>query len=229
MKFIIIGLGNLGYTMAKLLTEQGDEVIGVDSNLSRVEEYKNDMSSTICMDVSEFHALSSLPIKEVDVVIVAIGDVLSTSIEAVAYVKQLGAKRIFARTNSRVETAILEAIGIDCIMKPSEFAAEMYSFDVSSSKIEALFPVDDSYRIYEFKAPKVFLGNNIESLKLEDNFKMKLVSVLRPTFQLNMFGNKNNVLKVISDISPQTIINEGDVLVVFGRKEDFAKMKKLIS
>ena len=94
MKFIILGLGTLGYTMAKLLTEQGNDVIGVDSNLSRIEEYKNDISSTICMDIGEYHALSSLPIKDVDGVIITIANNISLAIEVVAYVKQLGAKRI---------------------------------------------------------------------------------------------------------------------------------------
>ena len=54
MKFIIIGLGTLGYSMARILTEQGEDVIGVDSNLSKVEQYKNDISSTICMNVKEY-------------------------------------------------------------------------------------------------------------------------------------------------------------------------------
>jgi TrkA-C domain. len=96
-------------------------------------------------------------------------------------------------------------------------------------KIEGLFPIDDSYRIYEFKAPKVFCESNVGSIKFEDNFKMKLIAIKKATAHINMFGNKNMVMQVVPEITPQTIIKEEDVIVVFGRKEDFAKMKKLIS
>jgi trk system potassium uptake protein TrkA len=41
MKFIIIGLGYFGSTLAKSLTTQGHEVIGIDNRWPRIEELKN--------------------------------------------------------------------------------------------------------------------------------------------------------------------------------------------
>ena len=40
MKFLVIGLGNLGRAIAENLTRIGDEVIGVDLNLHKVEAVK---------------------------------------------------------------------------------------------------------------------------------------------------------------------------------------------
>ncbi len=40
MKFLVIGLGNLGRANAENLTRIGDEVIGVDLNLHKVEAVK---------------------------------------------------------------------------------------------------------------------------------------------------------------------------------------------
>ena len=37
MKFLVIGLGNLGRAIAENLTRIGDEVIGIDINLHKVE------------------------------------------------------------------------------------------------------------------------------------------------------------------------------------------------
>ncbi|MEG1186357.1 MAG: TrkA family potassium uptake protein [Bacteroidales bacterium] len=230
MKFIIIGLGTLGYSMARILTEQGEDVIGIDSNLSKVEQYKNDISSTICMNVKEYHPLSSLPIKDVDAVIVAIGNDMSTSIEVVAYLKQLGAKKIYARSNSPVETAILQAIGIDKIMNPSEYASEIYVFDIrATSGIEGMYQLDNTYRIYEVIIPSIFIGQEINAVNFEENFKMKLVTIKRKTQYKNIFGKEVSGYQIIPDILPDMVFQEEDELVLFGTAKNFAQMKKTLS
>lgn len=229
MKFIIIGLGTLGYTMARLLTEQGEDVIGVDENLSRVEEYKDDMSSTICLNVSEYHALESLPIKDVDGVIVTIGDNLSTSIEVVAYMKQLGAKKIYARSTSPVQTAILNAIGIDLIMKPSEYAAEMYSFDVSATGILGLYPIDETYRIYQIYCPEALTGHLIKDIHFQENFNIRLITLKRQKMQRNFFGKETPEYCVLPDWNENTTLEKNDILVLLGDHQNFARMKKTLS
>ena len=45
MKFLVIGLGNLGRAIAENLTRIGDEVIGVDLNLHKVEAVKQTISA----------------------------------------------------------------------------------------------------------------------------------------------------------------------------------------
>lgn len=44
MKYLVIGLGNLGRAIAKDLTRVGNEVIGVDMDLHRVDMLKNDIA-----------------------------------------------------------------------------------------------------------------------------------------------------------------------------------------
>lgn len=228
MKFIIIGLGTLGYTMARLLTEQGHDVIGVDSNLSRVEEYKNDISNTICMDISEYHALSSLPVKDMDGVIVAVGDSESLGIEVVAYVKQLGAKKIFARSNSNVQTAILNAIGITRIMNPSEYAAEMYALEVSGGDIQGLYSIDRDHRIYILSIPAVLVNHTVEEIGFEHNFHMRLVAIKRKTTVKNFFGKDVVVFTVLETWDDHTVLEMDDEVVLFGSDTNFSKMKKTI-
>ena len=62
MKYIIIGLGNFGSVLATRLTQMGHEVIGVDDHLARVNELRESLSSTICMNASDTDALRTLPL-----------------------------------------------------------------------------------------------------------------------------------------------------------------------
>ena len=52
MTYIVIGLGNFGVSLAERLTRMGHDVIGVDSDINLVEEYKNTISSTICLNLT---------------------------------------------------------------------------------------------------------------------------------------------------------------------------------
>ena len=49
MKYIIVGLGNFGSSLATKLTSQGHEVIGIDIDMDKVERYKESISHTICI------------------------------------------------------------------------------------------------------------------------------------------------------------------------------------
>ncbi|MBM3430124.1 MAG: TrkA family potassium uptake protein, partial [Bacteroidetes bacterium] len=60
MKFIVIGLGNFGSSLAEKLTEAGNEVIGIDTNFQRVETLKDKITFTICMDATNPESVKTL-------------------------------------------------------------------------------------------------------------------------------------------------------------------------
>lgn len=74
MKYLIIGLGNYGEVLAQELTALGHEVIGVDSHELQAERLKNKLATTYVLDATDEMALSVLPLNNVDVVVVAIGE-----------------------------------------------------------------------------------------------------------------------------------------------------------
>ena len=92
MKCIIIGLGTYGRVMVDELSALGHEVIAADSDASRVEKVKDICDAAFQIDASDELALGVLPLKKVDVVIVAIGSNLGASVRVVALLKKLGVK-----------------------------------------------------------------------------------------------------------------------------------------
>ena len=97
MRYLIIGLGIYGSNLAIDLTRMGNEVIGADINPSLVESIKDYISTAYIVDSTDETALNMLPLKNVDVVIVAIGENFGASIRTVALLKKMGIKHIYAR------------------------------------------------------------------------------------------------------------------------------------
>ncbi len=74
MKIIVFGLGNFGMSLAISLTETGNEVIGVDMQINKVNLVKDKISYAVCMDSTNELAYEALPLKDADRAIVAIGE-----------------------------------------------------------------------------------------------------------------------------------------------------------
>lgn len=128
MNFLIIGLGYFGQGLAKELTNLGHEVIGVDDNERHIEEIKNDISESFILDSTDDNALSILPLNDIDIIIVAIGHDLGSSVKTVSLLKNRNLKaKLYARAFDDIHTLILSALGIKNIMRPEIDAALLYA------------------------------------------------------------------------------------------------------
>lgn len=123
MKYLVIGLGNFGRTLAEELTDLGHEVIGVDTVEQRADIVKDRISVTYIMDATDAVGLRSLPLNQIDQAIVAIGQSMDYSLRVVAALKEQGVAHIAARAIDQVHRSILRAMGVTQIFIPETFAA----------------------------------------------------------------------------------------------------------
>jgi len=100
MKYIVVGLGVFGSSIAQKLAEMGNEVIGVDLSMSKVEGIKDKITHAISLDATDIEAVKNLPLDDTDVVIIGIGQDKAANIMASALMKQMHVKRLISRTVS---------------------------------------------------------------------------------------------------------------------------------
>ena len=143
MKCIIIGLGTYGRVLADEMSALGHEVIAADSDASRVERVKDICDAAFQIDACDELALNVLPLKKVDVVIVAIGSNLGASVRVVALLKKQGVNHIYARANDYVHKSILQAFDIEKILIPEERAARSLVRQMDLGVKTDLFRVDE--------------------------------------------------------------------------------------
>ena len=138
MKYLVIGLGNFGKTLAQTLTDNGHEVIGVDIQSRNIEQIKDRIAFSYIMDATDPLALRSLPLSQIDCTIVAIGQSMDHSLRAVAALKQLRVENIYARALDTVHKSILEAMSIRKIFIPESYAAKLFADKFNNNTTEEL-------------------------------------------------------------------------------------------
>ena len=224
MKCIIIGLGTYGRVLADEMSALGHEVIAADSDASRVERVKDICDAAFQIDACDELALNVLPLKKVDVTIVAIGSNLGASVRVVALLKKLGVEHIYARANDYVHKSILQAFDIEKILIPEERAARSLVRQMELGVKTDLFRVDDTYRVYKFHIPEKFVGLRANELHLYENFRLKIIAIRKSERVLNFTGIEYNNSIVVNTTENDLIMEASDVLVCYGKESDFRKL-----
>lgn len=138
MKYLVIGLGNFGSTLASTLTDMGHSVIGVDVNERCIEEIKDKIDLAYIMDTTDRMSLKSLPLDDIDCVVVAIGQSMDSSLRTVAALKELKVSDIIARALDTTHLSILKAMNINKVLIPESYAARIFAEKIISGDSEEL-------------------------------------------------------------------------------------------
>ncbi|MDD3859255.1 MAG: TrkA family potassium uptake protein [Bacteroidales bacterium] len=224
MKYIIIGLGNFGSYLAEKLTLAGHEVIGVDKNMARVEAIKERITHAVCLDSSDPEAIVSLPLRNADTVVVCIGESEGSNIMVTALMKKMNVKRLISRSLGTLHENVLEAMGVDEIVRPEEEAAERWVKKLTNTGIIDSFELAQGYGVVEVSVPEKFVGRSIEEIGINKNYSIIVMTILKKTFNKNIFGASKTVLLPQGIPNANTIFESGDIMVIYGKHDDINKL-----
>lgn len=220
MKYIIIGLGNFGAPLGEKLTAMGNEVIGVDNHQSKVENLKESLSHTICMDATDEFTMKGLPWKETDIVIVAIGEEQGANIMVTAMLKNFKVNRLISRAINPLHEKVLQAIGVDEIVHPEEETAERLSKKLCLSNVVDSFELNEEYSLIEAKVPKKFIGKTVGSIHWRETYNLQVVTLIKKKEVKSVLGKTRSVSEIQGVISDDWKLEENHILVLYGSNED---------
>ena len=226
MKFIIIGLGSFGSSLAQKLTYLGHEVIGVDSKLSKVESLKETITHTICLDSTDRMAIKHLPLEDTDVVIVSIGEDEGASIMTTALMKQSNVKRLISRAVSQLHETILEAMQVDEIVHPEEETAERWAKKLNIKGVVDSFELSGEYHVIEAKVPEQYAGKTVEEIEIRRKYNVIVLTTIKFAEEKNLIGAIKKVKKVQDVASAKTILDADDIMVLYGKMSDIRNFLK---
>jgi trk system potassium uptake protein TrkA len=227
MKYIIVGIGNFGGYLAKRLTNLGHEVIGVDTSESRIELIKDSITHSIVMDATDQAAVKNLPLKDTDVVIIAIGEDIGASIMSTAIFKQLKSKRIIARAINQLHETVIQAIGVDEIIHPEEETADRLSKRLEMKGVLDSLEISDEYNIVEVKVPERYVGMTVSETDIRKEYYLNILTVIKLEQKKNLLGINTPHKNVIGVVTPEYKFEAGDILLLFGKIKNIQEFLQL--
>jgi len=224
MKFIIIGLGNFGSTLAEKLTSMDHEVIGVDNQMEKIEAIKDKIYHAVCLNSKDHDALTTLPLKNSDAVIVCIGEDEGASLITTAHLKKMNVSRLISRSVSPIHETILEAMGINEIVRPEEESAARWAKKLTSGSFLDSMELTKEYSIIEMIVPEKFIGKTIGQIGFNKNYNVIVLTTLQQVKERNILGASKLTRKIFGTATASTILNKGDIMVLYGHKKNIERL-----
>lgn len=228
MKYIVVGLGNFGASLSQKLTAQGNEVIGIDTRMEKVDLFKEKISHTICLDATDEFTVSGLPLEDTDVVIVAIGEDQGANIMATALLKTLQVKRLISRAINPLHEKVLKAIGVDEIVHPEEETAERWAKKLCLSNVVESFELSQDYSIIEAKVPDDYIGKTVSEVGFRKESNILVLTIIKKVEVKSILGKTKTETQIQGVASADNILEPNDILVLYGSNKDlqiFLKQK----
>lgn len=213
--FAIIGMSSFGYFLALELAREGVEILAIDLDEEKIEKVKSSVQKAVIADGTDMATLESLGLKDMDGVVVSLGQ-MESSILATLHLRELKIRRIISKALSEEHGKILDMIGATDIIFPEQDMAHRVARTLTHDNILDHVPLAEGYSIHEIAAPEAFLGKTLGELDLRNTYGIQVIVVkeLLPE-------------KVVLVPTADHRIMDSDVLVIMGRDEDLKKMQNL--
>jgi len=212
-EFVVIGLGRFGGSICKTLIEQGMEVLVMDRDEARIDEFASIATHAVIADSTDETVLKSLGIRNFDHVIVAIGADIQASILTTLMLKEIGVKRVTVKAQNDYHAKVLRKIGADNVVHPERDMGKRIAHNIVSKSILDYIELSDKYSLVEIASNYHLAGHSILDLNIRAKYGITIVAIRRGSTII---------------VSPQAgdIIEREDVLIVIGAVEDINRFEK---
>ena len=214
--FAVIGLGRFGGSVCKTLADAGQEVLEIDKYESRVNDYKDIATQAVVADAQDEDVLRSLGIRNVDHVIVAIGEDIQASILVTLMVKEQGVKYVTAKAQNEYHAKVLEKLGVDRVVHPERDMGVRIGRSLTSKNMVDYLDLDANFKLAEILITNPeFVGKSLAEMDFRDRYGLNVIALAH--------SRQEMVLPSAGDV-----LTENDSILVAGPTRAIDKFEELM-
>ncbi|MEZ6056883.1 MAG: TrkA family potassium uptake protein [Planctomycetaceae bacterium] len=215
-RFVVVGLGNFGFTVAQSLAEGNHDVIAIDVNGAVVDRLAAFVANAVVGDATQVETLQRIGVESVDAAIVSTGDDISSSILATMALRTLGVREIFVKVVSIDHARVMQRIGVSDTVFPERDTAIALASRISGVALLNFVRLGKGFSIQEMGVPSLWHGRSIRDLKLRQEYNITVVGI-------------HDILtdKIVSSPDPNYILKDSDTMLIAGDDEALERAAKV--
>lgn len=209
---LVIGAGKFGRHLAFQLCEIGNDVMLVDKDEAKIEEFSHKVTTAEIGDYTVRSNLEALGVEDYDYIFVCVGD-FRDSLIIVDTLKELGASYVVGKASSLVHEKFLLKNGADKTIYPERECAYSMAVQYSYSTIFDFINLSSDLGIYEISPPESWIGKSVSSINV------------RKIHNINVMAYKNGE-RVIPLSTADYVFTPSQHILVMGDKKAIGKIAK---
>lgn len=210
--YAVFGLGRYGIAVARELVSNGAEVIAVDSDEKIVNTAADELPICKCADITDPDVIRQLGIANVDVVIVAMANSFEASVMAITLCKEIGVKKVIAKSANTMHQKILTRIGTDTTVFPENESGIRLAKNLLSSGFVDMISLARNVSMMEVDVRPEWVGKNLIELDLRKKYSINVVAI-----------RKGESVRV--DIDPLERLEKEENLIVIANPRKLSELR----
>lgn len=211
-QFAVIGMGRFGASVAEALFNLGYEVLAIDQDESRIEAVLHQVTHAVQADCTHEEALRAIGIRNFDVVVVAIGQDIQSSIMTSLILKDMGVKMLVVKAQTELHGKVLAKIGVDKVIYPERDMGIRLAHHLISPNVLDYIELSNDHSIVEIHVTPKMVGQSLRELDIRARYGCNVMAIKR--------NERMNIAPHADDK-----IRADDVLVVIGSNENLRKFE----
>lgn len=205
----VIGLGRFGMPLAQRLALAGEEVIGVDMNEEKVEEFREFSDLAFVTKSLHKEVLREMGIQNCDLVVVCIGSNIEASILATMNIINLGVPTVISKATSEVQGEVLEKLGAKVVYPEYDMAVRTAK-KILQKNLRDYISMGKDVEIVEVELTDKMIGKSILDLDLRNRYSLNVIAI-------------HHEKGIELEFLPSYQLKKGDVVVVIGKEENVSR------
>ena len=201
--YIVIGLSTFGQHLVRALSRSSVELLVIDRDAKRLEEFSNLVLNSVCADAAEPEVLNQLGVSGFDGAIVAIEGDLESSILITMQLKELGVPNVIVKADAEIEARVLRRVGADKVIQPDREMGIRVANQIAGGRYFEAIELPQDYDLIDFAVPADWFGHTIRELGIRAIYEVTVTGVRRDDA---LFINP----------SPDFAFESGDIAVLLG-------------
>lgn len=175
--FLIIGMGSFGHHLCRALAQQKCEIMIADRESDAVEDMLPLVTSAKIGDCTNPEVLKTFGVGNFDTCFVCMASNFQNSLQITSLLKELGAKKVYAKVEEDVQAKFLLRNGADEVMFPEKEMAQTLAVSESSDNIFDCIELTDEYLICELAMRREWVGKTLKSLNFRGAYGLSVLAV----------------------------------------------------
>ena len=212
-RYVVIGLGNFGLSVARTLHEGGHEVIAMDLREELVDRAGQFVTRAVVGDGTDVEVLMRCGAGDADDGVVSTGSDITASVLAVLALQDAGVEDINVKVISLRHERVLRRMGVEEIIFPERESGQNLARRLMGGGILHYVPFHEKYAFQEMITPEAWRGQSLRSLRIRDRYGVQVVGIH------DVLADKTTIPP-----DPDVPLLDSDTLILAGRDADLRRL-----
>jgi trk system potassium uptake protein len=214
-RYVIIGLGNFGSSVAETLFRGGNDVVGLDLDEHRVDRLAPIVSRAAVADGKDQNTLKRVGAADADAAVISTGDDITASVLATLALRDLGVREIYVKVTSRDHARVMEKLGVTETIFPERESGKRLGHRIARGTLLNYVQLSGDFSIQEMAVPDAWVGRSLRELELPRRYGVSVVAT-------------HDMLTDAMHRTPDAdaLLKESDTLLIAGRNDDLDRIAR---